>query len=758
MRQLVEKKRLFLVALIGLSVFLAAGMYFLQVDFSFESFYPKSDTEYAYYREYRKKFPSTVHYVFVAVPHKENETGIFDNRFLDRFEGLRDRLAAIEHVDTVITPLEIEVASASPFGMGVTRKKIFDRKKKDFESRAKRQLEKNPELAGFFVSKDQRYLSCIVVIDMEILDTPERDVTCRKIRKTIRNVSDDAVISGIPMIRTEYVEKLGSELVIFLALSVLFTSVILVLTYRNFWGTILPLIGVVGAIIWCMGFMGWVGKDIDLLTDLLAPILFVVGMADIIHFVTRYSQELQEGKDRKDAMISTLKEIGMAILLTSITTAIGFASLMISKVPPIRMFGMFAALGVLFAYIIAVILMPNALMAIPPKRLIGTKGISNSGRWKTVLSRVDEVVKRQGKWIVIGFVVVIGFSIWGMTRISFNAYLLDDVKRSDPLSKNMRFFEDQFYGFRTFEMAITTKNGHKITESGIVRDMDKIQAYLDTKSSFSPFLSLASVVKEANKAAHFGLETHKVVPDSQSEMNQLLGLIKMGEGEDLLKNVMAGDTLGRINARMPDVGSDSVARMEEDLAKFISAECDTSAFDYRITGLSTLTERNVSYLRSSLLSGLFVAFVLIGVIMGLLFKSIRMVVIAMIPNLIPMIFTAGVMGWAGIGMKASTSIVFVIAFGIAVDDTIHFLSRYRMELKLGATQDQAIRNTIMGTGKALSITTIILLAGFFILMASSFGGTFAIGLFTCLTLVMALLADMLLLPVLLRWFMKSEKG
>lgn len=754
MEFLLKHRTRFFFLLLAVTVALGAGLLFIKVDFSFESFYPKDDEEFQYYSQYEKHFPNADNTILVSIgngPAEEEVTqDIYDPAFLKAtdtfFEGLND----LENVDSVVNPVQMVTIKRS--GLGLKTKKVFDLEADDFEEKARNWVETDTFVSRSFISLDQKYISGYILVDTTILDSAARDVLTNAVIDRVEATGYEYVVSGVPTVRTQYVEKTTYELLFFTALSIFILIFFLTFTYRSIWGVVIPLIGVIGALIWCMGTIGWAGKSIDLLSGLLPPILFVVGMADIIHLVTRYSQELRKGLPPVEAMKATLDEIGKAILLTSITTAIGFLSLLVSRIPPIREFGFFIALGVLFAYVIAIVLVPYFLLKVKPEKIIQSKGLSNFKIWDRMLTWIYLVTKRFPGRVALVFLGIIAFSIFGMTRISFNAFLLEDLRPSDPIRKSMDFFEDNFYGFRQFEMAIELNEGHLATDVEVLQNLEKMENQLHTQSRFSPFISPVTLVKRTNLIYHSNRDGYYKLPETQKEIDKLMDFVIISGGARALDMVMTEDrTYARLNARMGDVGTDSMAIVYSEFDEFATKEIDHELFKYRFTGMSLLTERNVQYLRDSLLLGLLLAFGLIGVLMGFLFKSWKMVLIAMLPNLIPLLFTAGMMGILGIAMKSSTSIVFVIAFGIAVDDTIHFLSRLRVELNSGRDLQTAIRNTVTGTGKALLMTTFILLSGFLILLASDFGGTYIIGLFTGLTLIMALLSDLFLMPVLIRW-------
>lgn len=749
MQKLIKNRFWFLVAMLALTAFFGWGISLIRTEFSFDKFRAGRDGEVGFYETYKENFPHEENAIQLAL--KGPDSTIWDIRFLTTVDSVFEAISQFEDVDTTISPTRLE--SMRWTGLGVSRSPLIAFGSEKDLLRSQKKLARDSLLYSNFFTEDRSLLAGIVLVDPDILDKDERDVLSNKIEDLMQGQPYDFVISGIPFIRTQYVRTIRGEMASFVILSVGLTILVMLFLYRSFWGVALPILVVGLGMVWTIGFMGVGGAPLDMLANLIPSIMFVVGIADTIHLITRYQQDLGSGLEPKVAMASTLKEIGLAIFLTSLTTAIGFASLVVSPLAPIQKFGLFAAAGVLFAYIISIILVPNALLNLKPERITASKGFGSNPIWDRFLKKMYTWVRHK-PWQILGVTVaILVLSGWGISKISLNTYLLDDISKNDPARTSMEFFEDNFYGARPLEMAIIPKNGKLLTDLELLRDVDKIQDHLRSNHRISPFFSLVTYLKGINRLVNGGNDRHFVLPESDEELEELIGYGYLSSsGEEMLARVMTEDrSMGRLSAQMSDIGSYAFADLRAELDSFIVSECNPANFDYRFTGSPVIVEENVGVLRSGLFTGLAMAFALVALLMGLLFRSWRMLIIGVIPNIIPLVITAGLMGFLGITLRASTSIVYLIAFGVAVDDTIHFLGRLRIEIKEGRGREEAIYNTLMGTGKALILTTIILVAGFSMLLTSSFGGTFAVGVFTGLTLLVALASDLLLLPVLVRW-------
>lgn len=739
----------FLAAMLAVTAFLSWGISLIKTEFSFDTFRSGRDGAVGFYESYRDSFAHEDNIIQIALEAETED--IWDSTFLATVDQIFQAFDSIPNVDSVISPTNLQYLRWT--GLNVTRRPLIRYKTPKHIERSKELLSQDSLLYSNFFSDDRKYVGGLVLVNPEILDVDARDDVSRGIDKVLEGIKYKKVVSGIPYIRTQYIQVIRGEMASFVILSVALTLIVMFFLYRSFWGVALPIVVVVLGMVWTLGFMSVTGKPLDMLANLVPTIMFVVGIADTIHLVTRYQQDLANGLPKELAMKSTLKEIGAAILLTSLTTAIGFASLLVSPLGPIKSFGLYAAAGVLFAFVISMILVPTALLWVNPDKIRKSKGWVQSNIWEKYLDRLYHFVKRN-PWPIVGTtVVILILCAVGISKISFNTYLLDDISKSDPARVSMEFFEDNFYGSRPFEMAIMPKEGHELTDLDLLQDIDNFEQFLRSKQRISPFLSLVTYIKGTNKLTKGGSKKQYRLPDTQDEVEELIGYAYLSDdGGKLLDRLMTpGGTMGRLSARMSDIGSYAFADFHAEMDSFMLAQGSLEKFDYRLTGSPIIVEENVGVLRQGLFQGLGLAFLLVAFLMGLLFKSVRMLVIGVIPNIIPLLITGALMGYLGITLRASTSIVFLIAFGVAVDDTIHFLGRLRIELREGRDLETSIRNTVLGTGKALVLTTIILTAGFSMLLTSDFGGTFSVGLFTSLTLLIALFADLLLLPVLVRW-------
>lgn len=751
MEWIIRWRKWLVLAMVLLSVLFAWYAKATKVDFSFDSFNPAGDQETVFYKNYRRTFPHADNGILIAFENTQSPAkGIWDAAFLTRVDSFFADLADIPHIDTILSPTRLQQYRRAGMGMEARPLIAWDSDSALVQSQTR--LQADSLLYSSFFSEDRSMLAGVVAIDTAILDLPLRDSVSLALRNRMEKSGLTHVASGVPYIRTQYVERIRAELIWFLAIAVVLALAVMFWLYRNWWGIMLPQITVLLTLIWMLGFMAMMGQGLDLMSELLPSILFVVGISDTVHLTTSYQQNLQAGMGKIKAMRATLNEVGVAAFLTCITTAIGFGTMYLSPMPPLQNFGFFAAAAVIFAYLITIALLPSVLLSLPQDKVLRSRGSSNNPAWEARLLRVNEFTRRQARPIALGFVGLLIASGIGISMISTNTYLLDDIHHNDPAKVSMRFFEEKFYGTRSFEVAVVAAPGKSVSDLDILEDMAKMEDYVRSQGRISPFLSLSSYLKTANRLMRGGNDRFYKLPSDQEKVEELIGFAYTSNAAKALGQVMEPERrVARMSARMGDIGTDAFNRLREGLDAFVRKECNAANFSYHLTGNAIIAERNVQVMRGGLLEDIFWSFAMISLVMGLLFRNWRMLIVAIIPNVIPLIVTAGVMGFLGITLRASTSIVFLVAFGIAVDDTIHFLSRFRMELSEGHDRERALRNAISGTGKAMLITGIILLSGFMVLLTSDFGATFVVGLFTALTLAVAMASDMLLLPILIRW-------
>ena len=711
----------------------------LTFDYDFEKFFPTDDPDLIYYNEFRERFENDNDFTLIGIRNKE---GVFEKSFLSEVDQFTNDVKQIEQITDVTSPTSIESVVITPFGAVRDKYIHLD---KDVLSQDSITVFNHPELVGNLFSEKGSVIS-IYVKYKNRLSKEGADSALFSINESVSKYNfDEVYLAGKSVAEQYYIEKMNWELAVFVSASALLIVFFLYLSYKSLWGIILPLTVVLLSVIWCMGVMGLFNKPIDLMTVLLPTIMFIVGISDVIHLISKYLEEIRNGADKKTAINTTIKEIGIATFLTSLTTAIGFLTLLTASIVTVRQFGLYTAVGVVLAFALSITFLPAVLIHLPVPEIAFRK--ENKAKWNNFLSSLFLWVMKRSKLIILGSLALILFFGIGISLVKVDSRIIDEVGKEDPLMQNFMFFEKEFSGVRPFEMNIETQGTYDVFDKSVLTEIEKVEKYLKKEFEVGQIVSPLTLVRNMNVSLHSGSLDYYEVPETISaKLNKYLR--KFSKSSKVRALITKDLTKARLSGRISDIGGIEYRKREADFLSFIANNIDSEVIQVRQTGSARLIDKSNSYLSKNMLTGLSIAVLLIGLVMGILFKSIKMTVLSLIPNVIPLIMIAGMIGYFNINLNISISIIFTIAFGIAVDDTIHFLSKFKIELNKGKSVPYALKRTFLSTGKAIIITSFILMGGFLTLMYSSFNGTFYTGLFISLTLLFAVVADLLLIPSL----------
>ncbi|MCB0760896.1 MAG: RND family transporter [Flavobacteriales bacterium] len=725
----------------------------LRLDYNFEHFLPQNDPEADFYFEFREAFESDNDFAVIAVTRNE---GIFDTLFLSQVQQLTNDARQMPYIREVISPTEIKEYRRGPLGEPYEVPLLRYHNTEALKSDSTRIYDQG-QWVGLLFSTDARSVA-IQMKHKEYLSKEGCDSLSMAMTRLLERYDfDEEHLFGRCMGQKVYVELMFSEMLIFISLSFVLIVIFLIIAFRSTWGVIVPVTVVLLSVLWILGIMKLLGVDIDLMLTVLPTILFVVGMSDVVHILSKYFEELRQGHSKIAAIKTAFREVGLATFLTSVTTAIGFLTLLTSSIQPIRNFGLYTAIGVFVAFILAYSLLPAVMVLLKPPRIARVP--ASKVFWNQKMHSLLRWVLKKKKSILVASAALTILGLVGASMIQVDNYMVEDLKESHPLKKEFRFFETFLTGGRPFEMAIILEPELNAKDLRVLHVLDSVDTWLEQNYGVRALLSPARMVRQANYYAHNQRETDYRLPDTQQEVDRLLRLARNYDKNGLW-NLAYNEEQGfvRISGKVGDFGRSHYTRLNAQLDTFMQELlAHQPGISYHVTGTAHLIDLNNQYLSITMLQGLGIAFLVIALIIGVLFKSWKMVVISLIPNIIPLLLVAGIMGFAGIYLKVSTSIIFTIAFGIAVDDTIHYLSKFRIQLAKGHSWEYALKRTSISTGKAIVVTTLILCGGFLTLIFSDFMGTFYIGTLIGLTLLFAVLADLILLPVLIMLFYGGKK-
>ncbi|RAK70156.1 efflux RND transporter permease subunit [Hymenobacter edaphi] len=746
-----------LAALALLGLLALTGLLRLRFNYNFNDFYPTGDPDLAYYQDYARRFGNDNDYVLVGLEAPAGRT-VFDADFARRVDAFTRFAQRQRNVRQVVSP----TTASNPIveGLGVFNVPYLhlDQLGRDPASRARDSalIYRTPGLVGNLFAPDARAVAVVLQTTPD-LKKPPGDTLLAALRGELRRlgVGDEQIHFGGKMVaQSVFVDRLRVEMAVFVSLSVLLVMGLLWLTFRAWWGVVLPLSVVAGATVGGLALVGWSGAGIDLMTALLPVMMCVVGIADSVHLLTRYVTETGEGTPTVPALRISMRESMFGSGLSALTTSLGFFTLTASHIRPIHNFGLYTGLAVLIAYALSFTLLPALLVLLPrPQQKFG------AGRsWDGPLMRLLAWVLRRRALIVGAAAVLVVGALAAASQVRIESRLLDDLADDDPVQLDFRFFERAFAGVRPFELHLLPQGGRTVYSLDVLRETEEIEAYLQSRYGLRFVASPVTVVKSLRKALNGGALAEYRLPDSEAELQRLLRRLRPFRKKPEFRALALDDARqGRLTGRMPDPGSTTVARLNRGLQQFLRTHTDPGVLRTRQTGSALLIDKNNQNLTRDMLLGIGMDVVMVTVIVLALFRSFRMVPVVLIPNLLPIVVVGGVMGLCGVPMKVSTSIIFTIAFGIAVDDTIHFITKLRLMLGKEPTVEAAVRHTYRLAGKAVIVTSLILVGGFSTLLFSSFDGTFYVGLLIGLTLLFGVVAELTLLPILILHFYKKPR-
>lgn len=729
------------------------ALFQVKFDYDFEKFFPEDDPDTEYFNEFRKKFETDNDFVLIGLVNKK---GIYQRDFLQKADSLTRQAGRIKNITQALSITNFEEPVYVDFTGSFILKRAVHPETDTLMKVDSARIANSKFLINTLVSKDGKAIS-IFLKTTPYLSKAGSDSLAKDIRKLISGYDFDEIhVAGRSTGQSYYVKLMQGELFFFVITSFVLVVVFLYLSFKSWWGVLFPVLVVIFSVIWTIGVMAVQGEGISLVQTVLPTILFVVGMSDSVHILSKYIEELRSGKEKMQALKVSFKEVAMATFLTSFTTAVGFVTLIFVPIEPVREFGLYTSLGIVFAYILSFTLLPAILILMPKPKISEKK--EKETLWPSLLQGLFLWLIRKRVSVLYGFSVLLVLSGLACTQLKFNNYLLEDLRDSDPTKQDFVFFEKHFAGVRPFELGLEIKKKKDGLSLDVLKEVEKIESYLEKKYGMGYIFSPVTLIKNLNKALHTGSEKYYRLPESQKELDKILKKLKKYDSKKILNTVITQDhSTIRISGKTADLGSSEFRILNKDFNVFMQDENRAEKFDYHLTGTASLIDKNNGYLAKNMIAGLIISALVISFITALMFSfSWKMIIISLLPNLLPIFMIGALMALAGIHLKVSTSMIFSISFGIAVDDTIHFLSRMRIELSKGRSYLYAIKRTYLSTGKALIMTTVILSGGFLTLIFSEFLGTFYLGFLIGLTLIFALICDMIYLPVLL-WLMGDRR-
>jgi len=561
--------------------------------------------------------------------------------------------------------------------------------------------------------------------------------------------------SGLPYLRTTNSEMIRNEVRLFIILAMLVTAIILFLFFRSVKAMLISMLIVAIGVTWSFGTLAILDYEITILSALIPPLLIVIGVPNSIFLINKYHNEFKAHGNKSKALVRMIKRVGNITILTNTTTALGFATFILTSSQDLRQFGLVASLNIFAVFFLSLLLIPILLSYISPPKQRHTKHLDR--KWiHYITTKIIYWVTHRREHIYVYTIIIAVVAFFGLLKMKTSGNITDDIPKDTEFYQGISFFEKNFNSVLPFEITIDTHRKNGMTRLSTLKKIDMLVDTLATYPQFSRSISMIDAVKFFKQAVYNGNSKYYELPNSQ-EKNWLLNYADNSDISSTWMDTFLDEDkqVGRVSLQVTDIGTKEMKEIRTKLRGQIDQIFDKEKYNVKMTGSSVVFLEGTTYLVKNLFTSLFLAILLISLFMAWMFNSFRMVMVSLIPNLIPLLLTAAIMGYFSIAIKPSTILVFGIAFGISVDDTIHFLAKYRQELKYNGNIRKSVKKAIRETGVSMIYTSIVLFFGFSIFITSQFGGTIALGLLVSLTLMIALLSNLVLLPALLLTLEKS---
>ena len=759
-----------LIVLAGATAYMAYHASKVQLSYEFTRAIPTDNPKYAAYQDFKKKFGDDGNLMLMGLQTDK----FFDKDVFNDYIKLNDQIKKMRGVEAVVS---------IPTSSNLVKKDSSEKLKAIpiFPDRELSQSEIDSCKKIFFSLpfyndllynlKSSTFIMAINV-NKDIMNTAERNVVVSALTNPCiefgKRHGMEVYLSGSPLIRTNMATRVATETKWFLTGFVLLSAFILFLFFRSFSTMMLSVTVVIIGVVFSLGSIHWFGYKISILNALIPPLLVVIGVPNCIYFLNKFHSSFKHTGNKRAAIIEMISRMGIVTLFCNIAAGIGFGVFALTKSAILKEFGVVAGVNIMLLFVISFILIPVVLSYLPDPKEKHMRYLEN--KWLTaILEKLEVWSLHHQKLIYSITVVVLAISIAGMFRLRSEAFIVDDLPKTDKIYTDLKFFEKNFRGVMPLEIVVDTKrkNGLKINPIQIFEKIDSLSKYIAQKPEMAKPLSIVEGLKFVRQAYYDGDSASYGLPnqfdvvvlapylntkksDSSSKKNSLLKLVS--------SFIDSNSQQTRISVNMADVGTMRLPGILNDIEKKSNEIFDSTKYHIQLTGSSVTFLEGGIFIINGLRDSIVWAFVLIAACMLYLFKSFRILICSLIPNTIPLVITAGVMGWAGVPLKPSTVLVFSIALGIAIDITIRFLVNYKQELATGTKDEtETVIATIHSTGISIIYTSLVLITGFFIFCFSNFGGTKSLGWLTSLTLIMATLTNLIFLPTLLISLAKKKK-
>jgi len=714
---------------------------------------PTDHPEIIKYTQFTDVFGAEDNAILIAVEGRDLFTAnSFNawNRLSKQLEAAPEivSVVSLENIEEIVrTGNQLEAQAFNP------REALSDENAK---SKLYHLFERLPFYENLIYDPNSRAIRTIAFMDPDVVNTKVRsEFILNEFKSLVENFERvsgaDAKISGMPYIKTRNAETLKKEMILFVIGALLVTALIFFFFFRSYRATFISMVVVLIGVSWSFGIIGLLGFEITILTALIPPLIIVIGIPNCIFLINKYQQEVKKHGNQARSLIRVISKVGNATLMTNLTTASGFATFIILSSSLLREFGIVASINIIGIFILSLLIIPiiYSYMSLPKNKHLQHL---NTPWIDLFVKTMENIVREHRITVYITSVVLLVLSIIGIYQIEITGSRIEDLPKNTDFYEDILFYEKDFNGILPVEILVDTGKENGALSGATLSRVEKLSEEIGENPELSTPLSISNLFKYAKQAYYKGLRKYYQLPTRQ-ERNFILDAANtaLSSEADLTSSMVDSENRRiRLSLMMKDVKTSRMEEIEDDLNKSIEKIFPKERYDVALTGKALLYLKGTRYLVNNLVLSLFLAVVLISLLMAYLFRSFQMIIISLVPNLLPLIITAGIMGFIGVPIKPSTILIFSIAFGISVDDTIHFLAKYRQELVQNNWQiKKSVYAALKETGVSMFYTSIVLFFGFSVFMISNYGGTKALGGLISATLLFAMLANLVLLPCLL---------
>ena len=755
----------FIIVLGGLTAFMAYRASHIQLSYEFAKVLPVTDPAFSDYENFKKMFGEDGSVMVIGL----QDSNLFSLAVLNDWYSLSNTIKNIDGIQDVLSVATLYNIIRNDNLQRFDFKPLMTKPlQSQMEADSLRDVIYSlPFYNDLVINRKTNATVLAITFKKADLDSKHRLEMVEQIKSASQIFSAkhkiDLHYSGMPYIRTAIMNKVAGEMKLFLLLGVLITVIILWIFFRSIASVLFSIVVVIAGVIWSMATIELLNYKITILTGLIPPLIMVIGVPNCIFLINKYHSEFSKHGNKIKALTRMITTIGVSLFLANVTTAIGFGVLYFTNSSFLTQFGVIAALNVTLTYFITLIFIPIILSFLPvprPKEMMHLEG----KRINRILEIIDHLVHHHRKWIYTIITIITLVSVYGMMRIDMTGYVVDDLPAKDPVYNDLRFFETNFKGVLPFEIYIDTKKPNGVFENNarVLYKIKTLQRILEQYPELSRAVSVTEVIKFSYQAYRGGDKKYYVLPGigELKNLNEYASTVKGSENK-LKSFIDSTKQFTRVSIQMADVGSTRIKELLKEIKPRVDSVFESNNYNVKLTGHSLMFLKGNDYLLNNLFESLLIEIILIALVGLALFRSVRIILLSKLPCLIPLIITAGIMGFMGIRFKPSTILIFSIAFGIASDGTIYFLAKYRQELKQHKRSiSDAVSVTIRETGLSMVYTAVILFFGFGIFAASGLGGTKALGILISTTLLVSMITNLVLLPSILlsidNWVSKKE--